>query len=276
MTIVRSKDGTAIAFDRIGHGSPLILVDGALCYQGMGQSAQLAEILAHDFTVFTYDRRGCEKSADTAPYAVEREIEDLAAVLNEADGAAFVWGTSSGAALALEAANRLNGIRKLAFVRGAIYRRRQPSHNGGRLGQNRRSSGGGSAKRCGEALPEVGRSSRPLHSAYAMDADVVEAESHCAHAPLRRHDRAEQPERQAPVGQPVGVSRSTDACYGRWKESCVDAPREPDTCQRIAECTVPHARGSDAHAEAEGARGGFGGVFQGEAIVQIRHVSSYW
>ena len=115
MTIVRSKDGTAIAFDRIGHGAPLILVDGALCYRSMGQTAELAELLAHDFAVFTYDRRGRGKSTDTAPYAVEREIEDLAAVLNEADGAAFVWGTSSGAALALEAANRLSGIRKLAL-----------------------------------------------------------------------------------------------------------------------------------------------------------------
>ncbi len=115
MTIVRSKDGTAIAFDRIGHGAPLILVDGALCYRGMGQIAELAERLAGDFTVFTYDRRGRGKSADTIPYSVEREIEDLAAVLKEAGGEAFVWGMSSGAVLALESAARLSGIRKLAL-----------------------------------------------------------------------------------------------------------------------------------------------------------------
>jgi pimeloyl-ACP methyl ester carboxylesterase len=112
---VFSKDGTAIAFDRIGNGPPVILVDGALCYRGMGQSGQLAELLAQHFTVFTYDRRGRGASGDTAPYAVEREVEDIAALLGEAGGAAFVWGTSSGAALALEAANRLSGIKKLAL-----------------------------------------------------------------------------------------------------------------------------------------------------------------
>src|SRR5713101_5017863 len=112
---VLSKDGTAIAFDRIGNGPPVILVDGALCYRGMGQSGQLAELLAQHFTVFTYDRRGRGGSSDTAPYAVEREVEDIAALLSEAGGAAFVWGISSGAVLALEAANRLRGIKRLAW-----------------------------------------------------------------------------------------------------------------------------------------------------------------
>src|SRR5258707_531495 len=112
---VFSKDGTAIAFDRIGNGPPVILIDGALCYRGMGQSGQLAELLAQHFTVFTYDRRGRGGSDDTAPYAVEREVEDIAALLSEAGGAAFVWGMSSGAVLALEAANRLSGIKKLAL-----------------------------------------------------------------------------------------------------------------------------------------------------------------
>ena len=110
-----SKDGTPIAFDRIGTGPPVILVDGALCYRGMGQSGQLAKLLAPYFTVFTYDRRGRGGSGDTAPYAVEREIEDIAALLREAGGAAFLWGMSSGVVLALEAANRLSGIRKLAL-----------------------------------------------------------------------------------------------------------------------------------------------------------------
>jgi pimeloyl-ACP methyl ester carboxylesterase len=110
-----SKDGTAIAFDRIGNGPPVILIDGALCYRRLGQSGQLAELLAQHFTVFTYDRRGRGGSGDTALYAVEREVEDIATLLSEAGGAAFVWGMSSGAVLALEAANRLSGIRKLAL-----------------------------------------------------------------------------------------------------------------------------------------------------------------
>ena len=112
---VFSKDSTAIAFDRMGYGPPLILIDGALCYRGMGQSGQLAELLAPHFTVFTYDRRGRGASGDTAPYAVEREVEDIAALLGEAGGSAFVWGTSSGAVLAMESANRLSGIKKLAL-----------------------------------------------------------------------------------------------------------------------------------------------------------------
>jgi pimeloyl-ACP methyl ester carboxylesterase len=112
---VLSKDGTAIAFDRIGHGAPVILVDAALCYRGMGQSRQLAELLAPHFTVITYDRRGRGESGDTAPYAVEREVEDIAALVSEAGGSAYLWGMSSGAVLALEAAGRLSGIKKLAL-----------------------------------------------------------------------------------------------------------------------------------------------------------------
>src|SRR6266478_2508595 len=112
---VFSMAGTAIAFDRIGNGPPVILIDGALCYRGMGQSGQLAQLLAQHFTVFTYDRRGRGGSGDTAPYAAEREVEDIATLLSEAGGAAFVWGMSSGAVLALEAANRLSGIKKLAL-----------------------------------------------------------------------------------------------------------------------------------------------------------------
>lgn len=112
---VVSKDGTTIVFDRIGSGPPVILVDGALCYRGMGPSGRLAELLSQYFTVITYDRRGRGASGDTAPYAVEREVEDIAALLNEEGGVAFVWGMSSGAVLALEAANRLRGIKKLAL-----------------------------------------------------------------------------------------------------------------------------------------------------------------
>ena len=112
---VLSKDGTTIAFDRIGHGPAVILIDGALCYRGMGQSGKLANLIAPHFTVFTYDRRGRGASSDTAPYAVEREVEDIEALLSEAGGTASVWGTSSGAVLALDAANRLKGIKKLAL-----------------------------------------------------------------------------------------------------------------------------------------------------------------
>jgi pimeloyl-ACP methyl ester carboxylesterase len=117
---VVSKDGTTIAFERIGQGLPVILVDGALCWRGMGPSGRLAELLAPDFTVFTYDRRGRGVSGDTPPYAVEREVEDIEALISEAGGTAFLWGVSSGAVLALEAANRLPGARKLALYEAPL------------------------------------------------------------------------------------------------------------------------------------------------------------
>jgi pimeloyl-ACP methyl ester carboxylesterase len=115
MKTVRSEDGTSIAYDQTGQGPPLILVDGALCYRANGPMVPLARLLAQRFTVFAYDRRGRGDSSDTRPYAVEREVEDIRALLEEAGASAFLYGTSSGAALALEAAARLGNIRKLAL-----------------------------------------------------------------------------------------------------------------------------------------------------------------
>ena len=102
METVTSSDGTTIAFDRLGDGPPLILVCGASTDRMA--NARLATLLAEHFTVFNYDRRGRGDSGDTASYAVEREVEDLDALIEEAGGSAFLYGTSSGAALALEAA----------------------------------------------------------------------------------------------------------------------------------------------------------------------------
>ncbi|HWF20980.1 MAG TPA: alpha/beta hydrolase [Acidimicrobiales bacterium] len=101
METTRSADGTSIAFDREGEGPALVLVVGAFCDRATSET--LATLLAPQFTVFRYDRRGRGSSGDTAPYGVEREIEDLQAVAAAAGGPAFVFGHSSGAALALEA-----------------------------------------------------------------------------------------------------------------------------------------------------------------------------
>src|SRR5215471_21161927 len=115
MPTVTSKDGTRIAYDREGQGPALILVDGAMCYRTSGPAKPLAKLLTNDFTVITYDRRGRGESGDTAPYVTEREVEDIDALIQMAGGSAFVYGVSSGAALALEAANHLTGIRKLVL-----------------------------------------------------------------------------------------------------------------------------------------------------------------
>jgi pimeloyl-ACP methyl ester carboxylesterase len=117
MSTVRSADGTAIAYTRAGQGPPLILVDGALCSRSFGPMPKLAEQLTSHFTVYTYDRRGRGESGDsgdTTPYEPDREVEDLEALVGAAGDTVYVHGTSSGAALALEAAKHIRSIAKLA------------------------------------------------------------------------------------------------------------------------------------------------------------------
>lgn len=121
MKSVRSKDGTAIAFDRSVSGPALPLVDGALCHRGFGPMPSITKLLASHFTVFNYDRRGRGQSSDTPPYAIEREVEDIEALIQEGGGSAYVFGASSGAALALEAAARLKTIRKVALYEAPFF-----------------------------------------------------------------------------------------------------------------------------------------------------------
>jgi pimeloyl-ACP methyl ester carboxylesterase len=115
MPAVTSPDGTSIAYERTGGGPVLVLVDGAMCYRGAGPARPLAARLQDSFTVYTYDRRGRGESSDTMPYAVAREVEDLQALIAEAGGEAYVYGISSGAALALATAAAGPGIAKLAL-----------------------------------------------------------------------------------------------------------------------------------------------------------------
>ncbi|MFE7932561.1 alpha/beta fold hydrolase [Streptomyces sp. NPDC057456] len=97
-----SRDGTELAYARAGEGPAVILVSGAMSTGGT--MAPLAGLLADRFTVLRYDRRGRGESGDTAPYAVAREVEDLAALIDAAGGEAALYGISSGGALVLEAA----------------------------------------------------------------------------------------------------------------------------------------------------------------------------
>ncbi len=110
-----SQDGTEIAYEVTGSGPALVLVDGALCQRAMGPARGLAKELAGSFTVHAYDRRGRGESGPGAStYAVEREVEDLAAVIEATGGVAHVFGASSGGALALEAARIGVPIQRLA------------------------------------------------------------------------------------------------------------------------------------------------------------------
>jgi len=112
MSSVISADGTAIVYDRSGEGPALVMVSGSLTTRAA--FPPFTALLAPHFTVFAYDRRGRGDSGDTPPYAVEREVDDLRALVAEAGGEAFVFGHSAGAALAMEAAARVAGIRRLA------------------------------------------------------------------------------------------------------------------------------------------------------------------
>lgn len=102
MNHVTSEDGTRISYERTGSGPAVILVGGSI--DDGTENAPLAAELATDFTVFNYARRGRGESGDTQPYAVQREIEDLAALVAEAGGRAHAYAVSSGGALALRAA----------------------------------------------------------------------------------------------------------------------------------------------------------------------------
>ena len=111
-----STDGTEIAYDKVGDGPAVIVVDGAITFRGFGSSQQLAQLLAPHFSVYTYDRRGRGESGDTQPFAVTREVEDIEALALTAGGTAFVYGISSGGCLALEAAIQLGEkVGKLAI-----------------------------------------------------------------------------------------------------------------------------------------------------------------
>lgn len=125
MGTVVSKDGSRIGFDQSGEGPVIILVVGAFNDRATG--APLARSLERRFTVFNYDRRGRGESGDTAPYAIEREIEDLDALITKAGTSACVFGYSSGAILALRAAAQGLAISKLALY--------EPPPTGGRAGQ---------------------------------------------------------------------------------------------------------------------------------------------
>jgi pimeloyl-ACP methyl ester carboxylesterase len=113
-----SKDGTRIAFDRTGEGPPVILVAGATANRSFPNP--LVALLAPNFTVFHYDRRGRNESGDTPPYAVEREIEDIEALIKESGGSAYAYGISSGAVVALEAAASGLALTKLALYEAPL------------------------------------------------------------------------------------------------------------------------------------------------------------
>lgn len=121
MNTVQSKDGTTLAYDVYGSGPALIYITGATCFRAFEPVVHDASVFSGQFTVYNYDRRGRGDSGNTLPYAIEREIEDIDALIDAAGGSAFLYGHSSGAVLALEAALRLGDKVRRAVIYDASY-----------------------------------------------------------------------------------------------------------------------------------------------------------
>lgn len=107
MKTTHSKDGTPLAYDVYGSGPALLVITGATCFRSFEPVLYDAQVFAEQFTVYNYDRRGRGDSGNTPPYAPEREVEDISAMIEAAGGKVSLYGHSSGAILALEAAMQL-------------------------------------------------------------------------------------------------------------------------------------------------------------------------
>ena len=121
MEKIRSADGTSIAYQRVGNGPALILIGGAFCdHRARAAGLPLSGGLADKLSVICYDRRGRGESGEVEPYAIAREVEDLAALIGAAGGSAHVYGHSSGAVLAIEGALAGLPISKLVLYEPPI------------------------------------------------------------------------------------------------------------------------------------------------------------
>ena len=129
MNTITSKDGTKIAYNKSGNGPAVILVDGAFCSKDFGPTPKLVPVLANYFSVISYDRRARGDSSDKQPYLVQREIEDIEALMNVAGGTAHLYGVSSGAVLSIQAVASGLPVKKMALFEPPYYtesRRHKP------------------------------------------------------------------------------------------------------------------------------------------------------
>ena len=187
MNTLRSHDGTTIAYGKQGDGPALIVVDGALTVHSSGSGSELAKLLAPHFTVYGFDRRGRGESGDTLPYAVDREIEDIEALIDRAGGPVFLYGHSSGGPLAMRAAIRLG--RKVSKI--AMY---EPPYNNDPGAQEPWSQYLSQLK---QALAEGRRSARPPSRSTACAA----RRSGLAWKPSRRRSPTTTPPSWASPGR---------------------------------------------------------------------------
>ena len=186
MRSVNSKDGSRIAYDRYGSGPAVILIAGALGYRKFKQMEQLATLLAEHCTVLNYDRRGRGDSTEVKPFAPEREIEDIAALIEAAGGSASLWGWSSGGALAQRAAGARLAVERVSVFEVPFMVTPGPAADSGLRRAARRAGGGRRPQRRRQAL-HAQRDGRPRagRDPDAAHADVEGAEGDRPHPALR-------------------------------------------------------------------------------------------
>jgi alpha-beta hydrolase superfamily lysophospholipase len=242
-TEVVSNDGTKIAFDSTGDGPPLILIAGAL--SDRASHAPLVELLAPEFTVFNYDRRGRGDSGDTPPYAVERETEDLDVIIGTVGELVLLYGSSSGGNLALRAALRNLNIRGLALWEPnfIVDHSRPPlptdyvEHLNALVAAGRR----------GDAVAYFMTTAVGMPAEFVApmrDAPFWPAQDALAHTRLRRSGDRRQHVRQVVEGGRVGVGGGADA-DSRRRHHAVDDRRRRRARDRRTACRAAHARRAD-------------------------------
>jgi pimeloyl-ACP methyl ester carboxylesterase len=234
---VTSRDGTKISYRKVGTGPAVILVNGALARGDAG--AEIAKRLAPRFTVYTYDRRGRGESGDGGTYSVEREVEDIAALIEQAGGTAYLTGFSSGAALALEAASFLGPkVRKLALYEAPYDESQEAAAAWQRYGAEQ-----------ADLLAAGRREDAVLHHlkfAGVPDAMVAQMKASpewakmVALAPTLRYDRAAiGKDRSVPIARAARIGATTLVMDGEASRKIM--PFMHATADRIAKA-VPKAR----------------------------------
>ena len=250
-----SADGTQIAYEARGTGPALVIVEGALCHRTMGVSAALTEALEDRFTVFAYDRRGRgESGAGATPWSLEREIEDLEAVIDAAGGHAHAFGASSGGALCLEAARRGVAIDRLAvyelpFIVDGTHAPNPidlPQRIAGMVDRGQRGEPVKTFMRVvGVPAPFIG----PMR-----DAGVEEDDRRRAHAAVRPFHRDRPPTGRAAGGRLLRRRRAGDARDRGRQEPRVHAQRTGGNRHGRTPRQAGDACRTDAHGQGEGHR----------------------
>ena len=244
MDIVTSSDGTRIAYDRTGTGPAVILVGGAFSYRSFPKTLQLAKLLASRFTVINYDRRGRGDSGDAERYAVDRELDDLAALIHAAGGSASLWGWSSGAVLALRAAARGLPIDRLALYEPPFIVADTHATPPGDFAERLEGHVSAGDRSAAVKLYMTEGMGAPRFFVNAMRLLPVWSRLKArADPPLRLGGARRRRVREAPGCRAMGIGAYADARHGGQQEPRAPARWRPSAGRRPAGGRASHPRG---------------------------------